>query len=94
MNAKYAQIDAMEATHTMLRPEVVLQPKHEAIIRRELKIHLNELIPEIQDEIAHATGEVWGSEIGSFRVVNLDKTIRKIVTRASNRAFVGLPLCE
>ena len=93
LSAKHAQIDAMEATHTMLRPAVVLQPTHEAIIRQDLKNHLNGLEPKIQDEIAHAMDETWGLETESFRMVNLDETIREVVTRASNRAFVGLPLC-
>ena len=94
LSSKYAQIDAMEATHTMLRPEVVLQPVHEKIVQRDLKNHLNVLAPKIQDEISHAVDEFWGTETESFTMVNLDATIRRIVTRASNRAFVDLPLCE
>ena len=94
LSGKHAQIDAMEATHTMLRPELVLQPAHEAVIQRDLKNHLNELVPDIQDEISRAVDEIWGLERESFTMINLDKTIREIVTRASNRAFIGLPLCE
>lgn len=94
LSAKFAQIDAIEGTHTMLQPEVVLQPVHEPIIRRDLKNRLNDLIPDMADEIATAVDEIWGKEKHSFRRVNLDHTVREIVTRVSNRAFVGLPLCK
>ena len=38
-SGKHAQVDAMEATNTMLRPELELQPAREAIIQRDLKDH-------------------------------------------------------
>ena len=93
LSAKYAQIDAVDATHTMLRPELVLQPIHESIIRRDMKNHLSELAPGIHDEVEHAMAELWGQGTAEFNSVNLDRTIREIVTRASNRAFIGLPIC-
>ena len=77
----------------MLEPEVVLQPLHEAIVRRDLKQHLNDLLPEVQNEIACAMDEALGIKTNFSIKVNLDATVRRIIARASNRAFVGLPLC-
>lgn len=94
LSATDAQIDAIEGTHTMLSWEVVHEPVHKFIIQRDLKHHLAELAPDVQDEISHAVDTIWGLDTESFKMVNLDATIRSIVTRASNRAFVGSPLCE
>lgn len=53
LSAKHTQLDAMEARLTMLKREVELQPVYESIIKRNLEIHLNELVLNIQDEIVH-----------------------------------------
>ena len=76
----------------LLQPGVVFQPIHEAIIQRGLKDHLYEFTPEIQNKIMHAMDELWSMNTNCSNPINLDKTVRTIVARASNRAFVGLPL--
>ena len=94
LSASDAQIDAIEGTHTLLSRELVHEPVHKFVIQRDLKHHLAELVPDVQEEISHAVDTIWGLDSESFKMVNLDATIRSIVTRASNRAFVGSPLCE
>ena len=56
-SSKHAQIDAIEATNTMLRPELELQPIREAISQRDLKNILHELVPDIEARLSHAVGE-------------------------------------
>ena len=63
-------------------------------MQRDLKNHPNELALDIQEEISNAADEIWGLERSSFTMINLDKTIREIATKASNGAFVGLPIRE
>ena len=94
LSAKWAQIDAVEATTTMLRSTVASNPVHEEIIKRELKLHLDSLIPEMMDEIQSAMDQLISPNESGFQEFNLDETIRETITRVSNRAFVGLPLCE
>ena len=77
----------------MLRAEPVLRPAHDAIIWRDLKNHLNKLVPDIRDESLHAVDKTWALERRSFAKINEDKTIREIATRTSDRASVRV-LCE
>ena len=94
LSPKDAQIDFIEGTHTMLDPRIVLNPIHEHVIRRELKLHLNDLIPELQDEVSKSLDDILPIEASDFSSVNLDGVIRQVVARASNRIFLGDPLCK
>ena len=94
LNAKGAQIDILEGETTSLCENVLRSAAHEDVVRREFKLHLNTLIPEIMDEIQNAANELLGSVSDDFREINLDEMIREIVTKAANRILVGLPLCQ
>lgn len=94
LNAKGAQIDILEGETTSLCENVLRSAAHEDVVRREFKLHLNTLIPEMMDEIQNAANELFGSENDDFREINLDEMIREIVTKAANRVLVGLPLCQ
>ncbi|KAL9039774.1 MAG: hypothetical protein Q9214_004739, partial [Letrouitia sp. 1 TL-2023] len=96
LSAKRAQVDAVEAPITMLKPEVALNPVHEEIVRRQLKVHLGALTENILDEIQVCIHELCESNTqeDGWTKVNLDFVLRRTITRASNRAFIGLPICR
>jgi S-formylglutathione hydrolase FrmB len=52
------------------------------------------LIEEIEEELAVGVTHYWGKDTESWTEVPVFDTINKVVARASNRIFVGLPLCE
>ncbi|KAK6080558.1 cytochrome P450 [Seiridium cupressi] len=95
LSAKHAQLDALNITTTFLRPEIGEEPHHEPLVRRELTAHLDAVEASMWDEVGAALAEVWGKEGGEgWRKVNLDKTVRHVVARASNRVFIGRELCR
>ena len=94
LSAKSAQVDAVQAALTMLRPEVALKPVHEEVMKKKLKTHLGSLTEAIMDEIECAVNEICGVEAKAWKAVKVDEMVRMVITRASNRAFLGLPLCK
>lgn len=88
---------------------VVDQPYHGPIIRQKLTGALDRVLGPLQEEIDMAFREEWetkwksnntddsGSEkgdAGGWNDVKAFEDIMDIVARASNRTFVGVPLCE
>ncbi|KAF2970323.1 hypothetical protein GQX73_g3176 [Xylaria multiplex] len=94
LSAKWAQMDALNIPTTFLRPEIGLNPAHEPVVRRDLTAHLDRLEADIWEEVGMALEVVWGKDSQSWREVNLDHTIRRVVARAANRVFVGDKLCR
>ena len=92
-----------------LGENVSKNPDHIPIVRAQLTRALPELVPEVIDEIQEAFVEVIPPTEGehddrfcSSVVLNMSvdwtsvkvlENSMKIVSRASNRIFVGLPLC-
>ncbi|KAK7961227.1 cytochrome P450 [Apiospora saccharicola] len=100
LSAKWAQLDALNIPLTFLNPDIGIHPIHEPIIRRTLTAHLDGIAGMLHEEVVLALDELWGGKDDTgdtketWREVNLDYTLRRVVARASNRVFVGLPLCR
>lgn len=77
---------------------------HVGVLRNQLTHHIPMWMPDIVDELNAALDDEFGSIThGMFKFVlaHVDWTpiivftkVQRIVTRVTNRAFVGLPLCE
>lgn len=94
LSAKWAQMEALNTPITFLRPEIGLNPVHEPLIRRNLNANLDNIAGELSEEVTLALDELWGQGTDSWREVNLDYTVRRVVARAVNRVFVGHRLCK
>jgi hypothetical protein len=75
-------------------PSMARNPIQEIIVRRHLTRSLGSLIEEIEEELAVGVTHYWGKDAESWTEVPVFDTMNKVVARASNRIFVGLPLCE
>ncbi|KJA23965.1 hypothetical protein HYPSUDRAFT_39491 [Hypholoma sublateritium FD-334 SS-4] len=84
--------ESLQVNYT-LGENVSSKPYHIPIVRAQLTRALPELVPEVIDEIQQAFGDVIPPTEDWTSVKVLDNTM-KIVSRASNRIFVGLPLCR
>ena len=90
--------------------EVIADPYHVPMIRNTLNKNLAACFPEIREEIVQAFDEVlalegngmsfvgWSTNSYLYKIewkaVPAMTTALTIVCRASNRLFVGYPLCE
>lgn len=74
-------------------PEVFLDPYHIEVIRTDLTKNIAAAFPELHDEVVTAFNDEMPATKEWFGVQPTD-VIRRIISRTSNRLFVGLPLCR
>lgn len=84
----------LEADHTFLHPNIVREPVHPGIIRRELTHQLRCFAADIADELDRCFGERWGVETGEWREVRVYDTMLEVISRLSVRVLVGEELCR
>jgi hypothetical protein len=94
LSAPQAQRDSLLTDYTLMDPSMARNPIQEIIVRRHLTRSLGSLIEEIEEELAVGVTHYWGKDAESWTEVPVFDTMNKVVARASNRIFVGLPLCE
>ncbi|KAG8862510.1 hypothetical protein FRC20_011209 [Serendipita sp. 405] len=90
-----------EATHDSLRLRYSLgtttaeeHEYHIHVVRQNLTKRLPALFPEVYDEVIHAFGEDLQFDGAEWKEVEFLSWIIPVVAKASNRVFVGLPLCR
>ncbi|KZT50827.1 cytochrome P450 [Calocera cornea HHB12733] len=75
--------------------EVAYNPWHTSVIRKQMTQNLGTKFPEIYEEIVAAfQDELVLPDSGEWMPINAYSVILHVVCRASNRLFVGLPLCR
>ncbi|KAI6144930.1 cytochrome P450 [Pisolithus tinctorius] len=94
------QLSAAEGTNDFLKiaftmgHRVANEPYHFVVIKTQLNRKLSSLCPIVEDEISVALSEVFSSQGNEWKPVVALEAIQKVVSGASNRIFVGLPLCR
>lgn len=83
----------LHADRTMLHPNIVSGTVHKHVIRREMTRYLDSFAADLVDEIEHSLRQVWGSD-EAWHEISVYDAMLNIVSRISNRALVGLPLCR
>jgi hypothetical protein len=84
----------LEADHTFFHPNIVREPIHPEVIKRELTHKLNNFADDIVDELQLCLEEDWGLDTEEWREVNLYDTMLDIISRLSMRVLVGKELCQ
>ncbi|KAL8377290.1 hypothetical protein RB595_008126 [Gaeumannomyces hyphopodioides] len=84
----------LEADHTFLHPNIVREPVHPGVIRRELTGRLGSFAGDIADELDRCFRERWGVDAGAWREVRVYDTALDVISRLSVRALVGEELCR
>ncbi|KAI6013599.1 hypothetical protein BKA83DRAFT_4006153, partial [Pisolithus microcarpus] len=77
----------------LIGPEINSNPYHISVARIHLTRNLGLYYPDIKDEVHTAFEELLDLKDNAWKSVPAVETVREIVCRASNRVFVGLPLC-
>ncbi|EKM50984.1 uncharacterized protein PHACADRAFT_187601 [Phanerochaete carnosa HHB-10118-sp] len=83
---------SLQADHTLGR-EATSNGYHVPVIRTQLTRHLTPFFADIHDEIVQSFADVVPPTEGWAKVPVLKATMR-VVSRVSNRVFVGLPYCR
>jgi len=73
----------------------MVNPFHQEVIHKFLPRKVDNIIPDIHDEIVTWYDEFWGTEAtDTWREVPVFEGNMDLVSRVTNRMFVGLPLCR
>ena len=86
--------ELLEGKYVFTDPYLLERPFHEDVVHRSLARKLPLLIPDIQDEVAHAMDDVFGLDTVDWKDICVFEAMMDVVARISNRMFVGLPLCR
>jgi hypothetical protein len=84
----------LEADHTFLHRNIVREPVHPEVIRRELTHRLGDFAEGIVEELGVCLEESWGTDTEKWREVKVYDTMLNVISRLSTRVFVGAPLCR
>jgi len=85
--------DALQTDWTM-GLDISKNPYHVQVIRGQLTRNLGRCFPEVRDEIVNAFNDVLTMEGKEWKLITVLPATMQIVSRTSNRIFVGLPLCR
>ncbi|PBK99161.1 cytochrome P450 [Armillaria gallica] len=69
-------------------------PYHTRIIRNRITKSLASTLPETHDEVVAACSDIFHFDSDDWVSFPAMESVMRIVARASNRLFVGLPLCR
>ncbi|KAF8447272.1 cytochrome P450 [Boletus edulis BED1] len=93
LNFMEAAGDILEAMYTLGR-DTHYNPYHVGILRARINRNLAAMHADIKDEIVMASDEILDLKGHEWKSVPALSTAQKIISRTSNRVFVGLPLCR
>ncbi|KAF9231271.1 cytochrome P450 [Melanogaster broomeanus] len=93
LSAHEASNDSFKMEHTM-GYEVYHNPYHNSVLRSDLARNLASLYPDIRDEVVTALEEILDLKNNEWKSVPAAQTIENVISRTTNRIFVGLPLCR
>ncbi|KAL2862198.1 cytochrome P450 [Aspergillus lucknowensis] len=94
VSVKDSIVDSLQLDHTLMDPRLVHQPAHTSVISGPLTRETANLIPQLLEEIRDAIDSLWGTDRDQPRAVCVFTTMSRVIGQATNRAFVGLPLCR
>ncbi|KAG5643941.1 hypothetical protein DXG03_009353 [Asterophora parasitica] len=87
-------VDEQLQVNFTLGPSISQNPYHIPIIRTHLTRNLPVLFPAIREEVVAAFDDIIHLKDNEWSSFNAMETMMPIVCRASNRLFVGEPLCR
>jgi cytochrome P450 len=88
------QNEMLQTKHTFPIAKMADQPHHAHVVKTDLTRRLGSLSEEIWTELSVALDEHWGSDTEEWKEVNVFQTMLRVVTRTSNRVFVGERMCK
>ncbi|RYP82073.1 hypothetical protein DL770_005695 [Monosporascus sp. CRB-9-2] len=86
--------DALQLDYTIMDPRLGRAPVHVSLISGLLTRETGNLVPALLGEIQHSVDNLWGTDAETFKAICVYDVMRRIIGQATNRVFVGLPLCR
>ncbi|OTA67434.1 cytochrome P450 [Hypoxylon sp. EC38] len=87
-------LDSLQLNFTVMDPQLIHNPIHQKLISTILTRETGNLVPALLDETRFTVDNLWGTDTDNFREICVYDVMRRIIGQATNRVFVGLPLCR
>lgn len=84
----------LQLDHSIMDPRLVKPAIHVNLVTGPLTRETGNLVPALYDEIQHIVDETWGTDTDNFNSICVYDVMRRVIGNATNRIFVGLPLCR
>jgi hypothetical protein len=94
LSSQERQNEFLQTKYTFPIPKMSERPHHVQVIKTDLTRKLGSLTEDIWSELTTAFDHHWGIDTEQWKEVNVFETMIRIVTRTSNRLFVGEKLCK
>ncbi|KIV98586.1 uncharacterized protein PV09_09620 [Verruconis gallopava] len=94
LSAAALHYDTLAGAYAFTHPRILREPFHEHVVHRNMGRRIGDLIEDLWDEIGCAIDDTWGKDTGIWKEVCVFDNMMHIIARASNRVFIGLPLCR
>jgi len=85
--------DTLRTEYTLGEP-IARDPWHTNTIRGSLVRNLANILGSVQEELELAFEDELALKGNEWKPIKFSSTIRRVISRVSNRVFVGLPLCR
>lgn len=94
LSSTIRQNELLQSKYTFPIAKMADRPYHAHVVKTDLTRRLGSLSEEIWTELSVALDEHWGSDTEEWKEVNVFQTMLRVVTRTSNRVFVGERMCK
>ncbi|OTB07778.1 hypothetical protein M426DRAFT_317673 [Hypoxylon sp. CI-4A] len=87
-------MDSLQLDYTVMDPRLIHEPIHQKLISTVLTRETGNLVPALLDETRFSVDALWGTDADSWTELCVYDVMRRIIGQATNRVFVGAPLCR
>ena len=95
LSTSAAHYEILSGDYNFISKSILQDPYHEHVVHRSIARHLNDLIPELDDEVRQAVDDILGTDVdGEWKEVNIMEMLMRFIPRVTNRMLVGKPLCR
>ena len=91
----HEQIQAnLQLEYSIMDPRLTKPSVHVNLVTTQLTRETGNLMPALLDEIQYNVDRLWGTDTENFKTIGVYDIMRRVIGHATNRVFVGLPLCR
>ncbi|KAI1415223.1 cytochrome P450 [Hypoxylon sp. FL1857] len=87
-------LDSLQLDFTVMDPQLIHNPIHQKLISTVLTRETGNLVPALLDETRFSVDNLWGTDTNNWTEICVYDVMRRIIGQATNRVFIGLPLCR
>lgn len=94
LSTQDAHYDQLNGAYSFVTPDLLKDPYHERVVHKHLARNLNDLVPELDDEVTRDMDELLGRDTEKFVKLDMLDAMMRVIPGITNRMLAGEPLCR